>query len=149
MAGRWGWRVHLILGWCNLKCMALSPENFVCVCVCVCVRVSHNSKHIKKSRCKGCNFLHITYKWSYQNFRKFRRFFDGPQSDYPFAGGDKNNEENQAVNPRNSDYIQVNALLYVTGVLNRQRNINCFWQVRLMWSLRDYSNPFVGYNPNQ
>ena len=42
-----------------------------------------------------------------------------PQSDYPFAGGDKNNEENQAGNLSNYDYIQVNAVLYVTTLLDR------------------------------
>ena len=81
--------------------------------------VSQNNKTVRKSRYKGCNFLHMTSKLSYQNFTKFRQFFDGPQGDYPFAGGDKNNEENQAGNVSNYDYIQVNTVLYVTTLLNR------------------------------
>ena len=67
------------------------------------ISVSQNNKTVRKSRYKGFNFLHMTSKLSYPNFTKFRQFFDGPQGDYPFAGGDKNNGENQAGSLSNYD----------------------------------------------
>ena len=94
--------------------------------------VSQNIKIIRKSRYKGCNFLHMTCQWSYPKFREFRQFLDGPQSDFPFAGGDKNNEENQAESPSNYDYIQVNAVVYVTTLLKKNKNKYFFRQVRRM-----------------
>ena len=51
--------------------------------------------------------------------QKILTFFDGPQSDYPFAGEDENDKENQAGIPSEYDYIPLNGVLYVSTLLNR------------------------------
>ena len=69
-----------------------------------------------------------------KNSGNFDNFLVALQSDYPFAGGDKNNKENQAGSPSNYDYIHIDAVLYVATILKKIKNKYFFRQVPRMRS---------------